>query len=296
MRRQPPSTSTAAVLTRTVELLRQQLVRVCRDDDFYAQTVRQLLSVGVLRREMRVLVACGGDLDRDVLSGLGFQNVTFSNLDPRLAADQFAPFAWAYQDVEALTFPDGAFDFAIVHNGLHHCHSPHRALLELYRVARGGVLVFEPRDSALVRLGIRLSVGQRYEVASVSHNGLSAGGVGNSQIPNFIYRWTEREVEKTILSYAPYGEPRFQYMYALRVPWGRLLTLKNPMLLIGVLAGLPLLKVFFSIFPVRRMASRSSSRSRRSPVTCTRGCACRVIASPFATSGSRIDISSSTNH
>jgi hypothetical protein len=83
----------------------------------------------------------------------------------------------------------------------------------------------------------------------VSHNGLSAGGVANSQIPNFIYRWTEREVEKTILSYAPYGEPRFRYHYALRVPWGRLLTLKNPMLLFGVVAALPVLKLFFSICP-----------------------------------------------
>jgi SAM-dependent methyltransferase len=243
------SPGVAAALTCAAERLRQRVVGLCRDDDFYAQTLRQLLSAGVLRRDMRVLVACGGDLDRDVLSGLGFQNVTFSNLDLRLAADQFAPFAWANQDVEALTFSAGDFDFAIVHNGLHHCHSPHKALLELYRVARTGVLVFEPRDSALVRLGIRLGLGQRYEVASVSHNGLSAGGVANSQIPNFIYRWSEREVEKTILSFAPYGEPRFQYLYALRVPWGRLLGLKNPMLLFGVLAGLPLLKLFFSIFP-----------------------------------------------
>ena len=99
-------------------------------------------------------------------------------------------------------------------HGLHHCHSPHRGLLELYRVARQGVLVFEPRDTALVRLGVRLNLGQKYEVAAVSHNGLSAGGVGNSQIPNYIYRWSEREVEKTILSYAPYGQPRFRFLCA----------------------------------------------------------------------------------
>jgi ubiquinone/menaquinone biosynthesis C-methylase UbiE len=46
-----------------------------------------------------------------------------------------------------MAFDDNSFDFAIVHNGLHHCYSPHRGLLELYRVSRQGILVFEPRDT-----------------------------------------------------------------------------------------------------------------------------------------------------
>jgi SAM-dependent methyltransferase len=223
--------------------------RVLVEDEFYARTVAGLLDSGLMRRDMRVLVACGGTHDRDVLLRLGFSNVTISNLDSRLRPDEFKPYVWSYQDVEHLTFDDEEFDFAIVHNGLHHCYSPHKGLLELYRVARVGILVFEPRDTALVRLGIRWSFGQRYEVASVTHNGLSAGGVGNSRVPNYIYRWTEREVEKTILSYAPYGEPRFQFMYALRVPWGRLLALKNPLFLTAVVAGLPALKLLFRMFP-----------------------------------------------
>jgi SAM-dependent methyltransferase len=231
------------------DAIRRALVRVLADDNFYARTVRRLMQAGVLDQSMRILVACGGELDRDVLAGLGFSDVTISNLDTRLTADKFQPMAWAFQDVEQLTFADNEFDFAIVHNGLHHCHSPHKGMLELYRVARKGILVFEPRDTALVRLGIRLNLGQRYEVASVSHNGLDAGGVGNSQVPNFIYRWTEREVEKTILSYAPYGEPRFRFIYALRVPWGRLRSLRNPMMLVAVVAALPLLKLLFGIVP-----------------------------------------------
>jgi SAM-dependent methyltransferase len=229
--------------------LGRALVRVLAEDDFYARTVWQLMRAGVLDRNMRILVACGGQLDKDVLTGLGFTDVTISNLDARLNPHEFQPLAWAFQDVEQLTFSDNEFDFAIVHNGLHHCHSPHKGLLELYRVARKGILVFEPRDTVLVRLGIRVNLGQRYEVASVSHNGLDAGGVGNSQVPNFIYRWTEREVQKTIVSYAPYGEPRFRFMYALRVPWGRLQSLRNPMLLVVVVAALPLLKLLFALLP-----------------------------------------------
>ncbi len=76
------------------------------------------------------------------------------------------------QDVERLGFTDRAFDFVVVHQGLHHCHSPHRGLLEMYRVARRGVLAFEPRDTRLVRLGVRLGFGQEYEIAAVAENGL----------------------------------------------------------------------------------------------------------------------------
>jgi ubiquinone/menaquinone biosynthesis C-methylase UbiE len=40
------------------------------------------------------------------------------------------------QDAENLSYDDRAFDLVVVHAGLHPCYSPHRALLEMYRVAR----------------------------------------------------------------------------------------------------------------------------------------------------------------
>jgi SAM-dependent methyltransferase len=219
------------------------------DDSFYRDTLQYMMRRGVLSLEMRILVACAGTYDRDVLRELGFKDVTISNLDARLTGNEFSPFAWSYQDVEHLTFDDNSFDFAIVHNGLHHCYSPHRGVLELYRVARYGVLAFEPRDTAFVRLGMRLNFGQTYELASVSHNGMQFGGVGNTQVPNFIYRWTEKEFEKTILSNAPYGPHRFVYAYALRVPWSRLETLRSRFFVLAVRAALPLLRLLFRILP-----------------------------------------------
>jgi SAM-dependent methyltransferase len=218
-------------------------------DNFYPDTLRRLMRQGVLSPESRVLVACGGTYDRDVLCDLGFRDVTISNLDVRLVGNEFAPFSWSYQDVEALTFEDDAFDFSIVHNGLHHCRSPHRGLLELYRVSRRGVLAFEPRDTLLVRLGIRLNLGQEYEVASISHHGLQFGGVANTAIPNYVYRWTEQEFEKTIATYAPIGKHRFFYSYAFRVPWSRLRTLRNRIFLVGVVALLPMLRLTFRLLP-----------------------------------------------
>src|SRR5579872_6873228 len=54
------------------------------EDTFYPDTLVDLLQQGVLSRDMRLLVACGGTYDRDVLVRLGFTNVTISNLDTRL--------------------------------------------------------------------------------------------------------------------------------------------------------------------------------------------------------------------
>jgi SAM-dependent methyltransferase len=185
---------------------------------FYKEVLRK----SSLPRDQSVLVVCGGKLDRDTLLGEGFITVTISNLDERVRGDEFAPYAWSFQDAEALGYPDGSFDYCIVHNGLHHCASPHRALLEMYRVARKGVLAFEARDSLLMRTAIRTNRVPAYEAAAVRTHGFRYGGVRNSCVPNYIYRWTESEVEKTIASYAPHAPHRIQFFYGLRIPEERL--------------------------------------------------------------------------
>ncbi len=218
-------------------------------EEFYAHTLQRLLDEGVLRRDTELLVVCGSDQDRDVLRHLGFTRATISNIEPDVTEDLVAPYVWSLQDAEALSFPDAAFDFVVAHEGLHHCHSPHRAMLEMYRVARRGILVFEPRDTALVRLGVRLDFGQQYEVAAVAGNRMTSGGVDNSAIPNFVYRWSEREVEKTIRAWEPRGVPRIRYFYSLRVPHGRIEAMKNRWAAGTLRALLPLVRLFTRLFP-----------------------------------------------
>jgi SAM-dependent methyltransferase len=218
-------------------------------DDFYRGTLLWLLKKGIFARETRILVICGGAADREVLCDLGFSNVTISNLDVRLKGDEFAPYEWSFQDAENLTYRDEEFDFCIAHNGLHHCHSPHRGLLEMYRVAKSGVLIFEPRDTLVARAGVRLNFGQDYEVAAIADNALRFGGVRNTFMPNYVYRWTEREIEKTVASFAPWGKHRFIFRYALRIPWRRLNIMKNKIFLFAVQMLLPILRIFFALFP-----------------------------------------------
>jgi SAM-dependent methyltransferase len=183
---------------------------------FYAEVIEALQARGCLDRQMSVLVVAGGPADAEVFTHLGFSNVTITNLSGGAAA--VAPFTWERQDAENLTYATEAFDWAVVSAGLHHCRSPHRALLELYRVARCGLLALEARDSALVRTAVRLGVVDEYELTAVADNDFCAGGVADTAIPNYVYRWTEREVEKTIASAAPHARHQFIWFHKLELP------------------------------------------------------------------------------
>lgn len=185
---------------------------------FYRRVLSSLLAEGVLTKEMSVLVSCGGSADRDALSDARFTDVTITNVDSAGDDGALAPFAWEHQDAEALSYDDGSFDVGIVSAGLHHCRSPHRALLELYRVSRVAVVALESRDSALMRLGVRLGAVDEYELGAVAAHGLRAGGVENTSTPNYVYRWSEREVEKTVASFAPHARHRIRFFREFELP------------------------------------------------------------------------------
>jgi hypothetical protein len=86
------------------------------------------------------------------------------------------------------------------------------------RVAKKGVVVIESRDSWLMRLLIKFKITPDFETAAIYDHHCKYGGVNNTCIPNYIYRWTEREVEKTIKSYAPYVRHNFSYRYGSDEP------------------------------------------------------------------------------
>lgn len=197
----------------------------------------------------RILVVAGGKKDSEIFMELGFSNVTISNIDERLKGKQFQPFEWSYQDAENLSFEDNSFDFVVVHAALHHCGSPHRALLEMYRVAKRGIIIFESRDSFIMKIIIYLGLTETHEHIGVYYNSCKYGGVRNTDIPNFVYRWTEREIEKTINSYAPFAPHRFYYSYSNDSPCTPLRRKKGnyKVLLVNLLR--PFYFLFSKIFP-----------------------------------------------
>ena len=194
-----------------------------------------------------VLVCGGGAADRRVFLAGGFTNVTITNLATGKAADAFGPYGWARENAEALSYEDNAFDFTVIHAAVHHASSPHRVLTELYRVARYGVLVFEARDSFTIRVAERLGLSQRYEHAPVSRR--NAGGVNDTDIPNFIYRWTEREIEKTISSYAPMAKHQITYLYGTAFPASPALERGKKVRFFALRALFPIYRLFVALFP-----------------------------------------------
>lgn len=193
--------------------------------DFYLDVVKQL----GLAPEDSVLVVCGGAYDKRVLEACGVKNVVISNVDYHDGVASYEPYRWEFQDAESLTAPDGHFDWVMVHAGLHHCASPHKALCEMLRVSRKGVLIVEARDSLLMRMAVRFGLTGDYELEPALLSGGKYGGYRNTPIPNYIYRWTEREFEKTVASYMPHEAPRFRYHYGYRLPVQRMAMSRNPL-------------------------------------------------------------------
>jgi SAM-dependent methyltransferase len=204
---------------------------------FYCDVLRKLVASGKIATSDSVLIVCGGPLDETVMREVGFGDFKLTNIDG----------VEEPQDAENLSCADGSFDVVIVHAGLHHCHSPHRALLEMYRVARKAAIAFESRDSLLMRMAVKLGFTMDYETDSVTPDG--RGGVAETGIPNFVYRWTEREIWKVIATFDPARKPRIEFFYDMRIPIRRFERSGNQaMRALGLLVE-PLSRVFALMLP-----------------------------------------------
>jgi hypothetical protein len=89
---------------------------------------------------------------------------------------------------------------------------PHLAILEMYRVSKIGALIIEGNDSLLMRISAKLKMSEDFEVSSLDKAN-KLGGVEESGIPNYIYRWNEREIFKTLSSYEPEIEHKIYFNY-----------------------------------------------------------------------------------
>ena len=173
-----------------------------RDRSQFLRELAQVVARAEVSTSGSVLVIGGMQEDADVLRRCGFTNITLSNIEcvPVGSASQHDLPIMAI-DAESIDLPDASYDTIFVHEVIHHCRSPHRALCEMLRVARGHVIMMEPNDSAFMSLLCRLRFSFPYEVFAVVDNDYICGGVRNSEVPNFIFRWNRHEVYKTASSF-----------------------------------------------------------------------------------------------
>jgi SAM-dependent methyltransferase len=213
----------------------------------FADTVlRELLNDGTMTPSETIVAVCAGERDRDVFERCGFSNVLITNINEHAGDDP--RFEWSRQDAQQLDQDDDSFEFAFVADGLHHCRSPHRALLEMYRVARRGIIVIESRDSVLMRTANRLGLSPTYEVEAVVGSGFSGGGVNNTDVPNYIYRWTEADFEKALRAFDPRGRQTFRFFYGLNLPYELAGWKKSSLKLKVIKATDPLLRGLTRLF------------------------------------------------
>jgi hypothetical protein len=167
----------------------------------YARLLRAYVEKGAIHLGDSVFVQFAGQYDREICAQAGLTNCTFGNISPDSASSRLG--AAGRFDAHRMPHPDQSFDHVIGHAGLHHCSRPHEALHEMYRMARNIVLFVENQDSALMRLAGRVGVVGYYEHAAVRDGGGTSGGVDGTGVPNYVYRWTRREVQKVVKSFDP---------------------------------------------------------------------------------------------
>ncbi len=192
----------------------------------YSRVLRNFMQQDLISSDDSILVVAGGNFDRQTMLAAGLTNVTISNLEPHQGHTDYSPYSWIRLDAENIELADASYDWVVVHAGLHHLAVPAKGVCEMFRVCRKGIICFEARDSLLMRLAVRSGLTSDYELEAPFIHGQSAG-YRNGPIPNYVYRWTEREVEKVINSYAPTHSHGFQYFYGYRVPVQRFAMAKS---------------------------------------------------------------------
>jgi len=188
---------------------------------FVKNTLDDLTKSGRFDPENHTLLSiCADPRDAKMFHDFGLRKVTLSNLtrveDRASQTDEFG-FDWKYMDAQDMTLEDDSYDFVFVSAGLHHCKWPHRAVAEMYRVAKKGIIIFEARDSSLMRFGQTIGLVKEFELNPTLRETLEFGGLNGGEVPNFVYRWTEKEFEKTIRSMDPTLDQEYRYYYDYRV-------------------------------------------------------------------------------
>ena len=182
------------------------------------QFYQKAISKFIPDKQANILVVAGGKNDALVLNNLGYTNVLISNITPT-PLYPVAPYPYCQENAEQLSFPDNSFEYVIVCAALHHLAQPHKGLLEVYRVAGKGAIMLEATDNTLMNMMVGMGIAEDYEQSAVQRQHNHAGGTNNTEVPNYVYRWKAREIEKTIKSYAPHAKHTIQMMYGLTLPY-----------------------------------------------------------------------------
>lgn len=198
-----------------------------------------------INKNENFLLISGSINEIQILKNLGYKNFTITYHDDKdektlknygfeINKNMF----WA--DVRNLKFGNQSFGYVVTNATLHHVDQPHKAITEMYRVSKNGVLILESNDSLLMQIACKLKFAEEFEVSSIDLKN-NSGGLLDSGIPNYVYRWTEREVIKILKSYDPSNITHINFNYS-----NDLTNIKSNKLYIKVLIFF--VKIYFFVF------------------------------------------------
>jgi len=167
--------------------------------EFYQNQILKFFNKG-----KSILVLGASSDEASLFRKLQFKRVILSNIDlAQLKGAEKYKFKKIKIDFRNLfKIKNNSYDYVVVHASIHHTSRPHNILLEMYRIAKHGILIVESNDSFVMRLSVKLNFSEDFEKSALNEN-TYVGGVDGSNIPNYVYRWTEREVKKLFYSYQP---------------------------------------------------------------------------------------------
>ena len=206
----------------------------------YSNILKRAIYLNLIDKKTSILVVGGGPNDSKTLRKFDFENVIISNLAPHANITDYHPYKWEKANLNALPYDSNYFDFVIVSASLHHLYSPHRGLGEMLRVSKNSIMVIESCDNFLSKISRKLGLVPEYEIDAILKDG--TGGVENSHIPNFIYRWNKAEIIKTVNTFLPHTQNKFHFFHHYEIPIARLKRSKS----LFIKMALPL--VFMSKF------------------------------------------------
>ena len=157
-----------------------------------------------LHKDKSILVLGASSDEASLFHKLQFKKITLSNIDlSQLKGAQKYNFKLIKVDFRNLfKLKNNSYDYIAVHASIHHTSKPHNTLLEMYRIAKHGILIIESNDSFIMRLSVKLNFSEDFEKSAVNESTYGEG-VDGSNVPNYVYRWTEREIKKLFYSYQP---------------------------------------------------------------------------------------------
>ena len=203
-----------------------------------------------INKKSNFLLVSASTYEVKILKDLGYLNFSITYHDES-EKNQFLDYGFKENinlfksDLRNLAFKDKSFEYAITNATIHHIDLPHKAITELYRVAIKGVLVIESTDSLIMRLATKIKLAEEFEVSSINED-KNTGGLLDTAVPNYVYRWTEKEILKLLKSFDPKNINFVDFDYASDLTnfKDRDSHIENILLKILIITG----KIFFFFF------------------------------------------------